>query len=373
MDPNKPGQEDDAGGLELTEIIHHNAGGGGDDDTATLLNEDRMKPQIEEEDSETFTASALKLLCAFCGLQVSYVTWGFLQEIIMTTNYQTGMFPSSMFLVAANRFWAFIVAACVGHYKRSRNQLPEGAPLTYFSPSSMSNVISSYSQYEALKYVTFPTQVLFKSSKVIPVMLVGKLLHGNTYQYVEYAEACILCLGISIFMLTGKSSAGEDDEESSSSLYGILLLVSYVLADSFTSQWQSHVFKKHDVDQFQMMFGVNFWSLCFTTVSLVFSGGGYDSLVFVFNNADCMAHVLVLSLCSASGQLFIFYTIKKYGPIVFTIIMTTRQIISMVLSTVFFGHAMGVGAFAGALVVFCTLFYRTRRGYLKQKAKAEGN
>jgi adenosine 3'-phospho 5'-phosphosulfate transporter B2 len=38
------------------------------------------------------------------------------------------------------------------------------------------------------------------------------------------------------------------------------------------------------------------------------------------------------------GQLFIFYTLKKFGPVVFTIIMTIRQMLSMIISCVIFGH-----------------------------------
>lgn len=40
---------------------------------------------------------------------------------------------------------------------------------------------------------------------------------------------------------------------------------------------------------------------------------------FVF---DC----LILSVCSAAGQLFIYYTIATFGPVVFVIIMTIRQV-----------------------------------------------
>ena len=39
----------------------------------------------------------------FVGLQGSYVTWGFIQEKVMTQRYETGMFPSTVFLVCANR------------------------------------------------------------------------------------------------------------------------------------------------------------------------------------------------------------------------------------------------------------------------------
>ena len=39
------------------------------------------------------------------------------------------------------------------------------APLYKFAFSSVSNIVSSVSQYEALKYVSFPTQVIIVSSK----------------------------------------------------------------------------------------------------------------------------------------------------------------------------------------------------------------
>ena len=70
------------------------------------------------------------------------------------------------------------------------------------------------------------------------------------------------------------------------------------------------------------------------------------------------------------GQLFIFYTIKKFGPIVFTIMMTTRQMLSLTVSCVVFGHKLGGGAVLGTCVVFGVLFYRTKRKYDAAAARA---
>ena len=67
--------------------------------------------------------------------------------------------------------------------------------------------------------------------------------------------------------------------------------------------------------------------------------------------------------------MFIFYTIKTFGPIVFTIIMITRQMISMGVSTVLFGHQLRPVSLIGAVLVFSCLFYRARRNYRASQQK----
>lgn len=118
-----------------------------------------------------------KLLFCFLGLQFSYVSWGFIQEHLMTKEYSVGRFRSSTFCVFSNRLLAMVVALAVIIYKRLTSKAPiKDAPFHYYAPSSISNSLSSWAQYEALKFISFPTQVLSKSCKVIPVMLVSNLL-----------------------------------------------------------------------------------------------------------------------------------------------------------------------------------------------------
>ena len=49
------------------------------------------------------------------------------------------------------------------------------------SPFQVDNMLSSWCQYEALKYVSFPTQMLFKCFKLFPIMVMGKLLGNKNY------------------------------------------------------------------------------------------------------------------------------------------------------------------------------------------------
>lgn len=204
-----------------------------------------------------------RLFACFLGLQVSYVTWGYLQERVMTQEYANGKFSSSAFLVFENRVFALFLAMAIVLYNRSNGRASTGdAPLQVYIPSSLSNSISSWSQYEALKYVSFPSQVLSKSCKIIPVMLVGILVNHKSYPLIEYFEAILISSGATIFTLFGKAPSHSSNKNDS--YVGIGLLLTYLFCDSFTSQWQSRIYKKHGIDQYQMMLGVNFWSIVLT-------------------------------------------------------------------------------------------------------------
>ena len=59
---------------------------------------------------------------------------------------------------------------------------------------------------------------------------------------------------------------------------GVILLFGYVLFDSFTSNWQGELFTQYKMTSFQMMCGVNFFSIIFCGVSLIEQGGMNESI-----------------------------------------------------------------------------------------------
>merc|ERR1712070_190940 len=85
-------------------------------------------------------------------------------------------------------------------------------------------------------------------------------------------------------------------------------------------------------------------------------------------NPGILPHILTMSVCSAIGQLFIFHTIKKYGPLVFATIQTVRQLLSIILSILFFGHPINAMEGLGITIVFLAL--STQTGYKWQQRKS---
>ncbi|XP_077366863.1 adenosine 3'-phospho 5'-phosphosulfate transporter 1 [Festucalex cinctus] len=321
-----------------------------------------------EGDSGSLLRQAVRLLFCAAGLQASYLTWGVLQERVMTRSYGASTpeeggerFKDSQFLVFMNRILALSVSGlwCL-LFKQPRHS----TPMYKYSFASLSNIMSSWCQYEALKYISFPTQVLAKASKVIPVMLMGKIVSQKSYEYWEYLTAALISLGVSMFLL----SSGDSDKRPSTvtTFSGVLILGGYIVFDSFTSNWQDNLFK-HKMSSVQMMFGVNLFSCLFTVFSLLEQGAFFDSLAFMTRHSEFAVHAVLLSVCSACGQLFIFYTINRFGAAVFTIIMTLRQAFAILLSCFLYGHAVTPVGGVGVGVVFLALFLRV---YARGRAKA---
>jgi adenosine 3'-phospho 5'-phosphosulfate transporter B2 len=85
-------------------------------------------------------------------------------------------FIYSYALVFSNRFWTSIMSGLLMWYLKPRRS--QSTVIYEYSFSAISNMLSSWCQYEALRYVSFPAVTLFKSFKLAPVMLMGKFL-GN--------------------------------------------------------------------------------------------------------------------------------------------------------------------------------------------------
>ncbi len=275
-------------------------------------------------------------------------------------------FKNSQFLVFSNRisgfFLSFTIIAIVNSYKRCRlyslhklARINETAPLFVCSYSALSNVISSWFQYEALKYVSFTTQLLAKSSKSIFVMLVGRVVNNKKYEPMEYVCVSIIAVGLYLFSDVHQS-LGNTHSIVTTTLPGIICLLCYLISDSFTSNWQDNLLKSYKMSSLSLMFISNLYSCMFTFTSLVKQNQFNESLQFMYEYKEFMQHIFLLSLTSCIGQIFIFMTIEKFGALVFTLIMTTRQVLSIVLSSVFFEHQLTFNNKLGTFLIFFALF-----------------
>ena len=132
-----------------------------------------------EQDQTSRSVVLKRLFTCVISLNVTFIIWGVLQERMLTRRYPrfTGeFFTYSYALVFTNRFWTLIMSSILMFYFKPKRSC--STVIYEYSFPSISNMLSSWCQYESLRYVSFPAVTLFKSFKLAPVMAMGKFL-GN--------------------------------------------------------------------------------------------------------------------------------------------------------------------------------------------------
>lgn len=81
----------------------------------------------------------------------------------------------------------------------------------------------------------------------------------------------------------------------------------------------------------------------YTYAGLFSSGQLPKAMTFATRHPDALSSMVTLSIAATVGALFISYTIKTFGSLVFATIMTTRQFLSILLSCVLFAHPLSGG------------------------------
>lgn len=397
--------------------------------------EEKSRNQNKRAFNESTSNTTLGILWCLLGLQVSYLIWGFLQEKIMTTEYpvtsaseliessqqhsihvdlnettankhlmnsgsksqqhhsQVVTFHDSQFLVFINRIVAFIMAILALIISRQRQSKlyqsdrlitstnrPQSsssspkpqAPLYEYVYCSLSNILSSWCQYEALKYINFPTQCLSKSCKVIPVMLMSRILLHKKYPFMDYFCAFLLASGMFIFMLNQPTNLRhvkqrEQKEAAATShghlvggtfISGIVILALYLTFDSFTSNWQQRLYGRYGISNWQMMAAINFYSILLTLTSLHQLGNLKPAIKLLASSSILLRDLMIMSIMSSIGQMFVYYTIKRFGSVVFAVIMTLRQFLSIILSCTIYGHQLDLGSSVGLVLVFLVVGFQ---------------
>ncbi|KAG2501790.1 hypothetical protein HYH03_000290 [Edaphochlamys debaryana] len=221
----------------------------------------------------------------------------------------------------------------------------------------------------ALKNITYSAQVLAKSCKMVPVMIMGVLLHGKRYTGVEYLCMSLIGLGVAAFAQKGSSKVTSKLADPNAPL-GYALCAINLAFDGYTNAAQDHINEKHRRNSsIHMMCWMNFWTALYYAIYMfILSRTGMDLISFCTRHPDATVDILLFCLCGAVGQLFIFFTIKTFGALVTTLVCTTRKFFNILLSVVWNKNPLLPNQWMGVGMVFTGLLVQ---GWIKGKKHAK--
>ena len=117
------------------------------------------------------------------------------------------------------------------------------------------------------------------------------------------------------------------------------------------------------------------WSRSGTLVALgigFYFGHVTDGVSFVTKHPAALTAMLVYSLASAIGQVFIYYTVTEFGPLLLTTVTTTRKIFSTLYSVLIVNPEKGLNEmqWAGCGLVFVGIAVEVIEKYTGSSKKA---
>jgi len=296
----------------------------------------------EPEESAGPANNLLWLVVCFFGIMGSFIAYGILLEY--TTSGGRKLHELS-FLFVTSAFYT--LTGAIG--SNIRGEEPSTIPPARFAVLGLTSMGSTFCSVRSLRYVIFPIQVLAKSCKPVPVMIMGAFM-GKKYSLQKYLNVCLIVGGVALFMSGGSSKhkGGADDlGGAGEQLIGIILLFISLCFDGGTGAYEDKLMSVHSVGPFDLMYNIQLGKTILAGLGLLI----FNEIHIFFRMVEEMGFLLVaLGLSGALGQIFIFVTISKFGALTCSIIGLARKVTTLVASIYIYGHVLNGTQWLGLVI-----------------------
>lgn len=296
-----------------------------------------------------------------------YFIFAMLQEKITRSKYgENEQFTYALSLVLVQCVVNYIFAQIL---MVSWHHEVDNTRKVYYFLSALTYLLAMICSTMALQWINYPTQVVGKAAKPIPVMVLGVLIGRKSYPLRKYLFVLLIVVGVVLFMYKDQAKKSAPGEDSQVFGVGELLLLLSLTMDGLTGAVQERIKGESSPTAYSMMLNTNWWSSIIVSIGVVLSGEIFRFVSFVAKYPEVMVYLTGLALTGALGQLFIFFMVSEFGPLPCSLVTTTRKFFTVLASVVFFGNVLLGRQWLGAVLVFSGLFLDIV--YTKGKAQSK--
>lgn len=224
----------------------------------------------------------------------------------------------------------------------------------------------------ALTRVNYPTQVLVKSAKAVPVIVGGFLLYGKRYPLSDYLLVATLTTSLILFQYSSFREAGKKVSDvspgasgsaaplssRSDMALGLVALLASLTFDGITGPSQDRLIARHNLNGNEIMFLLNLFA---APAGFIFSAlleGSRPYETVASQPLKFLPLIFAFVLCGTLGQFFIVRILRQLGSLHLTLITTTRKFLAILVSVIIFGHAITPLQWAATAAIFSAGFLK---------------
>ncbi|XP_076812474.1 adenosine 3'-phospho 5'-phosphosulfate transporter 2-like [Clavelina lepadiformis] len=291
----------------------------------------------------TFLVFSLFVLYGYCQ-EWLYITDGFEEFNVYVTVVQFGFY--SIFGIIERKVQA--------------SEIERKVPLQTYALLAFLTIGTMGLSNTSLKYLNYPTQVIFKSSKLIPVMIGGVIIQGKVYSILDICSCALMTIGLAFFTYADQTVSPNFN------VTGIVLICLALCADAAIGNVQEKVMKQHHASNAEMVlysYGIGFLILC---VLHIVYGGVLQFGHFLLKNPKVLHILFIFSLAGYIGIQFVLHLVRTFGALLAVTVTTCRKAVTMVLSFLLFAKPFTMQYVWSGLLVLLGILLNV---YSKNKSK----
>lgn len=185
----------------------------------------------------------------------------------------------------------------------------------------------------SLAFLNYPAQLMFKSTKVLPVMVMGAFIPGLRRKYPphEYISALLLVVGLILFTLADANTSPNF------SILGVVMVSGALIMDSFLGNFQEAIFTMNpDTTQMEMLFCSTVVGLPFLIPPMLLTGELFKAWSSCWQHPYVYGVLVFEAMATFIGQVSVLSLIAIFGAATTAMITTARKAVTLLLSYLIF-------------------------------------
>ncbi|UJR14986.1 hypothetical protein I4U23_001964 [Adineta vaga] len=254
-----------------------------------------------------------------------YIGYAYLQELMFTLKG----FDDTAWFLTCYQFFVYAILSFI-HLGFAGLDQRRASYRSYITLAILTVTTMGLSNY-AVVYLNYPTQVMFKCCKLIPVLIGGIIIQRKTFNRYDVAAACCMSIGLIFFTLA------DSKVQPRFNLYGVLIICSALVADAAIGNYQEKIMKEHHVSNVEIVFYSFTFGFAFVLCGLLSTNTFFSSLEFWNKHpGPTYGYGLIFAIVGYLGIDIVLTLIKEYGALICVTVTTCRKAITIVLSFTLF-------------------------------------
>ncbi|CAM4859815.1 unnamed protein product [Rotaria socialis] len=254
-----------------------------------------------------------------------YLGYGYLQELLFTLD---GFEHTSWFL-SCYQFFIYGVLAFLQIGFSGLNQR-RASYRSYFILAALTVATMGLSNH-SVGYLNYPTQVMFKCCKLIPVLIGGIIIQKKTFNRYDVAAAFCMSIGLIFFTLA------DSKVRPNFNTYGVIVICSALVADAIIGNYQEKIMKANHVSNVEIVFYSFMFGFFLILVGLLATNRLFSSITF-WNQHPITTY----------GY--------EYGALLCVTVTTCRKAITIILSFALFSKPFVLDYLWSGLIVVVGIY-----------------